>query len=105
MKVFYWPLATETKKVLENCKLVRDRGVNNVQTNINGDIDGSQYYSDGKHAEVIELSKLFLQKYPDSADVLLKMGASYGVLEDYQNTQSIFEKVKILNHRTLPLQR
>jgi tetratricopeptide (TPR) repeat protein len=90
-----FPGNIRAKEGLENCKLVRDRGVNSVQTNINGDVI-SQYYSDGKHAEVIELSKLFLQKYPDSADVLLKMGASYGVLEDYQNAQSCFEKVKIL---------
>ena len=90
-----FPGNIRAKEGLENCKLVRDRDVNSVQTNINGDVI-SQYYSDGKHAEVIELSKLFFAEISDSADVLLKMGAGYGVLEDYQNAQSCFERVKIL---------
>ena len=90
-----FPGNIRAKEGLENCKLVRGGEANSVQKNINGDVI-SQYYSDGKHAEVIELSKIFLQKYPNNADVLLKMGASYGVLEDFQNAQSCFEKVKIL---------
>ena len=81
---------------------MRDKDLNSVQTTVSGDLI-SQYYSDGKHAEVIELSKLFLKKYPDSADVLLKMGASYGALQDFQNALSCFEKVKILQPQDLPL--
>ena len=65
-----FPGKTRAKEGLENCKLVRDKDLNSAQTTVSGDLI-SQYYSDGKHAEVIELSKLFLQKFPDSADVLL----------------------------------
>ena len=46
--------------------------------------------------EVIELSEVYLKSYPNDADVLIKSGASLGILGNFEKAISHFENVKKL---------
>lgn len=77
---------------LSKCELMR-----NVQ-NTHGEITITseliqKHYTAGQHEEVVKLAKLFLKEYPNTPDVLLKLGASYSSLSEFAKARSCFDKV------------
>jgi len=80
---------------LTSCAQMRQRGPDTQQIAASSTVI-DQYYAAGQHDEVIRLSDELLKTHPDNAAVLLKCGASYGMLGEFDKARTCFDKVIIL---------